>query len=650
MKLHHYNEAYAHMVRRAKFANGTPKPLPKPERNFQDKLKTLKNVSQGISPESRIRLLDYFIQEALTKGQLTEEQASGIYNQLQLDKDKIGEQIDDYETGNFNEGGRINFGKGTKPAYDYTSFDHKINELKAHFKRYQKMGGTLSFDIFSEAFAKENFAEGGNVRQNFSIGSDPKVQSKIKTLLSEGKNINEVAEQLGYSRSTIKRAMSAGNISPMSDLKNLITNSFNKLEKQLGRAPTLIEIEKDTGKTRQVIINNIDKTLSEGRKLEGGKSATAASQKFFKERKVDKPSPVYEGPAGKTKLTGVKFANAAQEKEYIKLLTDRYKYPKGSREGLKLLTNEGLAKKFGMTLTNVERVNRVIANEENLTYPKQTYEGTEKRLRERDEFRKENIKKTSDPSAEAKIKKNIKKINPTALADDLDIAHRASLKANANFGSKYLISSLGLDQKVVNQSLVRPTEQKLGKLYNDQQKLIKGLTPGKVPKNIQKKIETINLKVSELADRTKGVLQGVLVDEKTLVPRRYGVDYSKVLGFGLIDKPVQELTQADYDLINLNIGEQIKAAKKPSALKTFGKYAKQIARPVVRLAAPIIPFAGPAIMMSGAFDAAKAAEQGYTSPDELGAAYYLGPEAAKGLDSLKERVRGQIDETEEFVP
>ena len=104
MKLHHYNEAYAHMVRRAKFADGSPKPLPKPERSFQDKLKTLKNVSQGISPESRIRLLDYFIQEALTKGQLTEEQASGIYNQLQLDKDKIREQIDTYERENFQDG------------------------------------------------------------------------------------------------------------------------------------------------------------------------------------------------------------------------------------------------------------------------------------------------------------------------------------------------------------------------------------------------------------------------------------------------------------------------------------------------------------------------------------------------------------------
>ena len=94
------------MVRRARFADGTPKPLPKPERNFADKLKTLKSVSQGISPESRLRLLDYFIQEALTKGQLTEEQASGIYDKLREDKDKIREQIDTYERENFSKGSK----------------------------------------------------------------------------------------------------------------------------------------------------------------------------------------------------------------------------------------------------------------------------------------------------------------------------------------------------------------------------------------------------------------------------------------------------------------------------------------------------------------------------------------------------------------
>ncbi len=128
MKLHHYNEAYAHMVRRAKFADGSPKPLPKPERSFQDKLKTLKNVSQGISPESRIRLLDYFIQEALTKGQLTEEQASGIYNQLQLDKDKIREQIDTYERENFSDGGM-----------DFSGLS--VPQLRLLYRRYTGVDG-----------------------------------------------------------------------------------------------------------------------------------------------------------------------------------------------------------------------------------------------------------------------------------------------------------------------------------------------------------------------------------------------------------------------------------------------------------------------------------------------------------------------------
>ena len=59
-----------------------------------------------------------------------------------------------------------------------------------------------------------------------------------------------------------------------------------------------------------------------------------------------------------------------------------------------------------------------------------------------------------------------------------------------------------------------------------------------------------------------------MVDEKTLKPITYGIDYSKVLGFGLIDKPVDELTQADRDIIKLNVGEQIKAAKKVDVKNT----------------------------------------------------------------------------------
>ena len=100
MKIAEYNQMMAHLTRQG-FQSGTPKP--KPGRTLEDKLRTLKSVSQGISPESRIRLLDSFIQESLSKGEITEEQASGIYDRLKEDKDKIKKQIEDYETGNFND-------------------------------------------------------------------------------------------------------------------------------------------------------------------------------------------------------------------------------------------------------------------------------------------------------------------------------------------------------------------------------------------------------------------------------------------------------------------------------------------------------------------------------------------------------------------
>jgi len=303
-------------------------------------------------------------------------------------------------------------------------------------------------------------------------------------------------------------------------------------------------------------------------KFGGGADAqmkgTEASRVFFKNRSVDKPTPTFEGPAGGAKLTGAKFASKTQEAEYIKLLEDRFKFPKGS--------NEALAKKFGITLNNVERINSALKKKLNLEYPAQTYEGREKIERERDKVRKDNIKKTSSTGVESKIKRDIKKVDATALANDVDIAHRASLKANANLGANYLTTSLGIDAKVVNQKIIQPIEQKLGTLYELQKNLIKDYKPGdKIPKDVQKKIEKLNLKISELADRTDGVLQGVLVDEKTLKPRIYGIDYSKVLGFGLVDKPVSELTQADRDLIKLNVGEQIKTAKNTKNQKALLK-------------------------------------------------------------------------------
>jgi len=87
------------MVRRTPFANGSEKPTP---RTFQDKLSTLKEASRGLDPESTLRLFDFYIQEALTKGELTEQQASGIYQSLP--QAEIKETIETFERENFSDG------------------------------------------------------------------------------------------------------------------------------------------------------------------------------------------------------------------------------------------------------------------------------------------------------------------------------------------------------------------------------------------------------------------------------------------------------------------------------------------------------------------------------------------------------------------
>ena len=74
-------------------------------------------------------------------------------------------------------GGRAGFKSG---SYDYNSFEHKINELKAAYKRYKKgsstsgRGGIMTFEQFAPLFAAENFATGG--RAGFKIGSIDKAR------------------------------------------------------------------------------------------------------------------------------------------------------------------------------------------------------------------------------------------------------------------------------------------------------------------------------------------------------------------------------------------------------------------------------------------------------------------------------------------
>ncbi len=85
------------------------------------------------------------------------------------------------------------------------------------------------------------------------------------------------------------------------------------------------------------------------------------------------------------------------------------------------------------------------------------------------------------------------------------------------------------------------------------------------------------------------------------------------------------------------------------AAEKFGSFAKPISKVALRAVSPFVPVLGTAGMVMGGADVAKAAEQGLRN-EELGIAYLAGPEVAQNYANLKERVRGQKDETEAFVP
>jgi len=177
MKIAEYNQMMAYLTRQG-FQSGTPKP--KPGRTLEDKLRTLKSVSQGISPESRIRLLDYFIQESLSKGEITEEQASGIYDRLKEDKDKIKKQIEDYETGNFKDPFRtekpkskmqvVNLVDDLEPGPLKDELQDKFDPLQETYEEYLRRKG-LGERPFNAAYGgRANFAD--NPLKNFNITTD----------------------------------------------------------------------------------------------------------------------------------------------------------------------------------------------------------------------------------------------------------------------------------------------------------------------------------------------------------------------------------------------------------------------------------------------------------------------------------------------
>ena len=178
------------MVRRTPFANGSEKPTP---RTFQDKLSTLKEASRGLDPESTLRLFDFYIQEALTKGELTEQQASGIYQSLP--QAEIKETIENFERENFVDGGEVNLK------------DLTLKKRQSNIDKWISNNSQEAYDNASQA-SKRKIQLGENVVLDKKIQYADTTKGKLRTYLSElpdGSTINRktLAEKFGIKKASM---------------------------------------------------------------------------------------------------------------------------------------------------------------------------------------------------------------------------------------------------------------------------------------------------------------------------------------------------------------------------------------------------------------------------------------------------------------
>jgi hypothetical protein len=503
-------------------------------------------------------LLDYFIQEALTKGQLTEEQASGIYDKLREDKDKIRQQIDAYE--------RENFGEGTKT---------KLVEFIEKFKLENNRPPTI-MEVADGA--KSSTA---SIRKYLKEGVDF-VKTDLSTVGKAGGTASGVGKKTG------------------------VTKLNEKAYKELQD----LRIKGISFQTTK----GVGGSVSVGIRIQDPKVAEA----FFGPKKVTNYFP-------------------------------------GDAKGIAQLKN----------LVEQIAVSDVYANN---VLPFQTDEYKRKIKR----FKEAQYKKKDPFGVYKALQKYKTEVFPGDYSKQIQIQH-----GDAKFTAQTL-SRMGLIDAAAN---ISPEVEKAERLRNNALKtalstldnpdasvaakkaaaekynsIAKGLrgqlkgTPGQGFVNFQL------LEVDDSGNYKK--LKDISFDpKKGLVDSN--LDLSKITKEEADDLIAKGKKKLDLEAVKLKTGLNLKTAdqapepeksKTRNMFKQFGKYAKQIAKPVVRVAAPFVPFVGPIAVGMGVSDTAKAAEQGYTSPDELALAYLAGPEAAKGLDSLKEKVRGQIDETEEFVP
>lgn len=258
-----------------------------------------------------------------------------------------------------------------------------------------------------------------------------------------------------------------------------------------------------------------------------------------------------------------KIENAKElEKRFIKFIKNRVKFPQTGLSGSGF-SNPDIAEEFPISAKQGGRLARYYINKLGLKYAtkaKDTQSAiSAKKINEL--YDKGGISSKKQEGRITSLKTPIlKKENLVRLVDK---AHRVSKTHMEKLGLKFDTNLIGMDSRIINQVVVKPSEVELRNLYARQLKTLDLLKENPGSETLQNKMIDLNKQIKQVVKNTSGRLIGVTIDPNTLEPSFEGMKkkYSLTKFLGQNYK-IADLDQIPSDELSKAIAKAVNAEAK----------------------------------------------------------------------------------------
>jgi hypothetical protein len=234
------------------------------------------------------------------------------------------------------------------------------------------------------------------------------------------------------------------------------------------------------------------------------------------------------------------------EKRFINFLKNRVQFSKKGLTGTGY-ANADLAAEFPISEKQGGRLARYYINKLGLKYKEGPRDPGKATITEKTE---EKLKVTSGIKEERKITQlKTKILKEKNLARKVDKAHRVSKSHMEKLGLTFDTDLIGMDSRIINQVIVKPSEIKLNNLYARQRKVLDLLKENPDSVELKNRMTEINKGVRQIVKDTSGRLIGVTIDLDTLEPTFEGIKkkntFTKFLGDNYKIADLNQFSDAD---------------------------------------------------------------------------------------------------------